>query len=169
MTWSDLDWPDLSPRFPMPVPRMPAPPRPDVPAGIVAQVRHAERRRGCFVPVCVLAGALLFAAGLARYATARTPGPISPDALALVLMLIGLLVATLLPALVVLLVIGPSWRQRQQHLRLLLWQRERATWLERERAAYLASLPPPLRAKLRRVLPASAPIARGLSPRAADP
>lgn len=158
MIWSDLDWPNLSPRFPVPAPRTPAPPRPDVPADIAAQVRHAERLRGCFVPLCVLAGALLFAAGLVRYAATRTHGSAPLDAVALVLLLAGLLVATLLPALVVLLVIGPSWRQRQQHLRLLLWQRERAAWLERERTAYLASLPPPLRAELLRALPEPHPL-----------
>ena len=168
MAWSDLDWPDLSPRFPVPVPRNPSPPRPDVPADIAAQVRHAERQRGCFVPACALVGALLFAAGLVRYAATRTHGSVPPDALALALLLVGLLVATVLPALVVLLVIGPSWRQRQQHLRLLLWQRERAAWLERERAAYLASLPPSLCAELLRVLVSSASDAREPSPRLPD-
>ena len=153
MAWSDLDWPDLSPHFPAPVPRSPAPARPDVPGDMGDQVRRAERLRGRFVPACVLAGALLFAAGLARYAaTATHPrGSTPPEALAL--LLAGLLVATLLPALAVLLVIGPTWRQRQQHLRLLLWQRERAAWLARERARYLAALPPSLRAELLRALP----------------
>lgn len=155
MAWSDLDWPNLSPRFPEPQPRTPQPPRPDVPRDIGAQVRRAEHRRGCFVPACVLAGALLFTAGLARVATARTYGPTPPDALAL--LLAGLVVATLLPALAVLLVIGPSWRQRQQHLRLLRWQRERRVWLAHERGRYLAELPPELRAELPRALAAPAP------------
>ncbi len=153
MAWSDLDWPDLSPRFPVPVPRSPAPARPDVPGDMGDQVRRAERLRGCFVPACVLAGALLFAAGLARYAATagNAQGHAPPEALAL--LLAGLLVATLLPALAVLLVIGPSWRQRQQHLRLLVWQRERAAWLAAERAHYLATLSPALRAELFRALP----------------
>lgn len=162
MAWSDLDWPDLSPRFPTPVPRSPAPPRPDVPADIAAQVRRAERLRGYFVPACVLAGALLFAAGLARYAAtvAHRQGHAPPEMLAL--LLAGLLVATLLPALAVLLVIGPSWRQRQQHLRLLLWQRERAAWLAAERARYLAARSPAQRAELLHALtPDSAPTAGG--------
>lgn len=159
MAWSDLDWPDLSPRFPAPVPRSTAPPCPDVPADIAERVRRAERLRGRFVPACVLAGALLFAAGLARYTTmaARTHGHTPPEALAL--LLAGLLVATLLPALTVLLVIGPSWRQRQQHLRLLLWQRERAVWLAGERARYLATLPPPERAEVLRGLPLDSALA----------
>ncbi len=152
MAWSDLDWPDLSPRFPAPVPRSSPPPRPDVPADIAGQIRRAERLRGRFVPACVVAGALIFAAGLARYATVENTQRHAPPQ-TLALLLVGLLLATLLPALGVLLVIGPTWRQRQQHLRLLLWQRERATWLAGERARYLAALPPPQRAELVRTLP----------------
>ncbi len=52
----------------------------------------------------------------------------------------GLLVATLVPALTVLLVIGPTWSQRQQHLALTSWQRARREWLAQERQRYLASL-----------------------------
>jgi hypothetical protein len=152
MAWSDLDWPDLSPRFPMPVPYTPAPPRPDVPTDIAERVRHAERLRGRVVPACVFAGMLIFAIGLARYAT---PGHATPEALALVLLLVGFLVATVLPALAVLLVIGPTWRQRQQHLRLLLWQRERTAWLAHERERYLATLSDSQRAMLQQALAAS--------------
>jgi hypothetical protein len=149
MTWAALDWPDLSPAFPAPQPSA-QPARPDVPAEIGERVRRAEWRRGRFVPLCVLAGVALFAAGLAVYAAA--PQPERTPALALALMLAGLLVATLLPALVVLLVIGPSWEQRQQHLRLLRWERERAAWLARERARYLAALTEEQRAAFRRAL-----------------
>lgn len=148
MTWVALDWPDLSPAYPPPKPLSPPPARPDVPAEIGERVRRAEWRRGRFVPLCVLAGGLLFAAGLAVYAAAARPE--RTPALALALMLAGLLVATLLPALVVLLVIGPSWEQRQQHLRLLRWERERAAWLAHERARYLAALTEEQRAAFQR-------------------
>ncbi|MFI5273237.1 MAG: hypothetical protein ACHQ4H_09435 [Ktedonobacterales bacterium] len=150
MAWSDLDWPNLSPRFPEPRPQTLAAARPDVPTAIAEQVRRAERRRGRFVPLCILAGALLAGAGLALAAAApRAPrAPIG----ALLLIALGMLVATLLPALAVLLVIGPSWTQRQQHLRLLLWERERAGWLARERARYVAALPPERREALSRAL-----------------
>lgn len=147
--WRRLSWPDLSPSFPEPQPQ-PPPVRPDVPAEIGECVRRAEWRRGRFVPLCVLAGVTLFAAGLAVYASAARPE--RAPALAIVLMLAGVLVATLLPALVVLLVIGPSWEQRQQHLRLLRWERERAAWLARERARYLAALPEEQRAAFQRAL-----------------
>lgn len=149
MTWAALDWPDLSPAFPAPEPQ-PPPARPDVPAEIGERVRRAEWRRGRFVPLCVLAGGALFTAGLAVYAAA--PRPEHAPALAIALMLTGVLVATLLPALVVLLVIGPSWEQRQQHLRLLRWERERATWLARERAHYVAALTGEQRDAFRRAL-----------------
>lgn len=145
MAWADLEWPDLSPAFPQPRPA-PAPPRPNVPAGIAAQVERAERRRGVFVPLCALAGAALFCSGVGVYHFSAAIGhaagetSLAPTPLALAVMMVGLLVATLVPALVVLLVIGPSWRQRQQHLALIGWERERREWLARERQRYLASL-----------------------------
>lgn len=149
MAWADLDWPNLPPEFPEPRPS-PAPQHPDVPAGIGEQVQRAERRRGIFVPLCILTGSAVFCAGVGIYRfalggqTAGEAGP-APTAIAVLLMLAGLLIATLVPALVVLLVIGPSWRQRQQHLALLRYQRERREWLSRERQRYLASLPAGLR------------------------
>jgi len=140
MAWADLDWPDLSPDFPEPQPH-PAPPRPAVPADIAGQVRRAERRRGVFVPLCVLAGALILCAGLAIYHIAADHRqPVQTPAVTLGLILAGLLIATLVPALVVLLIIGPTWRQRQQHLALMSWQRARREWLAQERPQYLASL-----------------------------
>ncbi|WIG60155.1 MAG: hypothetical protein OJF49_002903 [Ktedonobacterales bacterium] len=138
MTWADLEWPDLSPAFPEPRPSMPAPVRPDAPADVAQRVRRAERQRGVFVPLCILAGAAIFGVGIALYAS--RPG-LSVPLGALALLLAGLLVATLLPALVVLLVIGPTWPQRQQHYALLRWQAEHAAWLARERERYMAALP----------------------------
>src|SRR5262245_27714631 len=117
MSWTELDWPDLSPAYPEPHPHSTAPPRPPVPADIAAQVRIAERRRGVFVPGCALAGAALFGVGLSLYhpsGRGRT--------LALAVMGSGLVVAFVVPALTVLLVIGPHWRQRLQHLQLVRWE-----------------------------------------------
>src|SRR5690242_9362285 len=111
MSWAELDWPDLSPAYPEPHPRSVPPPRPSVPADIAAQVRSAERRRGVFVPVCALAGVALFGVGLALYhPSGRGFSP------ALAVMGLGLVVAFVVPALAVLLVIGPHWQQRLHHL-----------------------------------------------------
>ena len=133
MSWAELDWPDLSPAYPEPHPLSAPPPRPPVPADIAAQVRTAEHRRGIFVPICALAGAALFGVGLALY---HPYGQGFTRALAI--MGIGLVVAFVVPALAVLLVIGPHWRQRLQHLQLMRWERERRLWLARER--YLSAL-----------------------------
>lgn len=157
MSWVDLDWPDLPPGFPEPHPS-PPPERPDVPADIAAQVRRAEQRRGIFAPLCVLVGSALFCAGVGIYRFASSPGQaagetsLTPTAVAMHFMVVGLLVATLVPALVVLLVIGPSWRQRQQHLALLRYERERRKWLAREQQRYLASLTDEVRIRLAIVL-----------------
>lgn len=151
MSWAELDWPDLSPAYPEPHPLSAPPPPPPVPADIAAQVRTAERRRGVFVPVCALAGAALFGVGLALY------HPYGHGiTLALAIMSIGLVVAFVVPALAVLLVIGPHWRQRLQHLQLMRWEHERRLWLARERERYLAALSPPRRNALRDVLDALA-------------
>ena len=156
MSWAELDWPDLSPAYPEPRPRSAPPPRPSVPVDIAAQVRTAERRRGVFVPVCALAGAALFGIGLALYHPSGTG-----FTLALAIMGIGLVVAFVVPALVVLLVIGPHWRQRLQHLQLMRWERERRLWLARERERYLAALSAPQRHALSVALASE----RELSPR----
>lgn len=156
MSWAELDWPDLSPAYPEPRPRSAPPPRPPVPLDIAAQVRRAERRRGVFVPACALAGVALFGVGLALYHPSG-----SGFTLALAIMGLGLLVAFVVPALAVLLVIGPHWRQRIQHLQRMRWERERRLWLTHERERYLAALPGPQRNALRDVLAAE----RELPPR----
>jgi hypothetical protein len=147
MSWAELDWPNLSPTYPEPRPRSAPPPRPPVPLDIAAQVRRAERRRGVFVPICALAGAALFGVGLALYRPSSTG-----FTLALAVMGLGLLVAFVVPALAVLLVIGPHWRQRLQHLQLMRWERERRLWLTRERERYLVALSAPQRNALRNIL-----------------
>jgi len=150
MTWADLGWPDLSravPELAEPRPRVAPPPRPDVPAGIAARVAHAERTRGVVVPLCALAGC-----GLIGGAALATRGPSHAPALALALILAALVVGFVGPALVVLLVIGPSWTERRQQLALQLWQLELRRWRAAERAHYLASLTPERRKRLRRAL-----------------
>ena len=159
MSWAELDWPDLSPAYPEPRPRSAPPPRPPVPLDIAAQVRIAERRRGVFVPVCALAGAALFGVGLALY---QPDGTVFTRALAL--MGIGLVVAFVVPALAVLLVIGPHWPQRLQHLQLMRWERERRLWRAQERERYLAALSAPQRNAFRHALATE----RELSPRRMD-
>ena len=126
---------------------------------IAAQVRIAERRRGVFVPVCALAGAVLFGIGLVLYKPSGTG-----VTRALAIMGVGLVVAFVVPALTVLLVIGPHWRQRLHHLQLMRWERERRLWRARERERYLATLSPPQRAALCHALDAS----WKLSPRRVD-
>ena len=156
MSWAELGWPDLSPAYPEPRPLSAPPLRPPVPVDIAAQVRTAERRRGVFVPVCALAGAALFGAGLALYYPTGTR-----FTLALAVMGLGVLVAFVVPALAVLLVLGPHWRQRLQHLQLMRWERERRLWRARERERYLAALSAPQRDALCLALAAE----RELSPR----
>ncbi len=147
MSWAELDWPDLSPTYPEPRPRSAPPPRPPVPVDIAAQVRTAEWRRGVFVPVCALAGAALFGLGLALYHPAD-----KGFTFALAIMGLGLLVAFVVPALAVLLVIGPHWRQRLQHLELMRWERARRLWCTEERERYLAALSALQRTALRDAL-----------------
>lgn len=156
MSWADLNWPDLSPTYPEPRPCSASPPRPPVPVDIAAQVRTAERRRGVFVPVCALAGAALFGIGLALYQPSGTGAT-----RARAIMGVGLVVAFVVPALTVLLVIGPHWRQRLQHLQLMRWEREQRLWLAHERECYLSALSTQQRNALRDVLA----IERELSPR----
>jgi hypothetical protein len=149
MPWADLDWPQLSPEFPEPRIEAGPPPRPPVPVDIAEQVRRAEVRRAWAVRLCVLAGALLFAAGCVAYV--RDPRPGGTPIVALTLIGGGLSVAFALAAVLALLV-GPNWTQRQQHWRLQHWQAERAAWLARKRGRYLASLSPAQRERLRRRL-----------------
>lgn len=143
MTWTDLDWPDLSLRFPEPRPTSAPLPRPDVPVEVAERVHRAEVTRGVVAPLCMLAGAALSCAGLIVYSAAAERTGRSPVA-TLLLLLAGVMVAFVAPA-VATLRIGPTWEQRQQHWRLQQWETQRRAWLARERAAYIATLPPHLR------------------------
>jgi hypothetical protein len=157
VSWSDLGWPDRSPDFPAPQPGTPPPPRPDAPADIAEQVHRAEQRRGVVVPLCVLAGSALLCSGLFLYSGSRHSSSTAQTPAAVILLIAAaLVVAFPLPALLVLLVIGPTWRQRQQHLALVRWQRAHVAWLARERQRYLASLPEGVRLRLLHTLDASA-------------
>src|SRR5262249_40572749 len=107
-----------------------------------------------FVPLCIFAGSALFCAGLAVSSSSpHGAGSANPGVLAL--LVAGLLTATLLPALTVLWVIGPKWTERQQHLALVRWERERRLWLARERQAYLTGLPEDDRARFERACAAA--------------
>lgn len=140
MRWAELDWPNLSPSFPEPASTIPEPPRPHVPLDVAERVRRAEVTRGIVVPLCMLAGLLLVCAAAVLFArTSHAAG--HPPLIPLALLTLGVVVAFPLPALATLLVIGPTWRQRQQHFALLRWQSDRRAWLLRERALYLAALP----------------------------
>lgn len=92
-----------------------------IPPDIGERVRAAERRRARGVKLCVLAGCCLMAAGLAVYAL--IPHIHGTPAAALVLMGAGLVVAFPLAALLALL-LGPTWRQRQQHWQSLHGRRD---------------------------------------------
>jgi hypothetical protein len=117
-----------------------------VPPGVAERVRRAEVTRGIIVPLCFLAGGGLACAGTALYG--RAPG------ITVALVAAGVVVAFAVSALATLR-IGPTWEERQQHWRLLHWEGERRGWLARERAAYLAELPPERRAALEQALRAS--------------
>lgn len=150
MSWADLGWPDLSctaPELPEPRPRVAPPSRPDVPVDIGARVARAERTRGIVVPLCALAGC-----GLVGAAAVVARAPSHAPMLALVLILAAVVVGFVGPALAVLLVIGPSWAQRRQHLALQLWRRELRRWRTAERAHYRASLTSEQRERLRQML-----------------
>ena len=146
MSWSELEWPELSPAFPEPHPTAPPPARPDVPATVAERVHAAEVTRGIVVPLCFLVGGALVCAGAVLSARARAVG--------LALLASGIVVAFVVSAAAT-LHIGPTWQQRQQHWRLLRWQAEHRAWLERERAIYLASLTHEQRDAFRRALAAT--------------
>lgn len=88
----------------------------DTPPDIGARVRAAERRRATGVKLCILVGVGLVAAGLAVYAL--TPHSAAAPLAALILLGAGLIVTFPVAALLALL-LGPTWRQRQQHWRSL--------------------------------------------------
>lgn len=77
------------------------------------RVRAAERRRASSVTRCVLAGACLFVAGLVTYALAPHAASARAPLAVLLLLGAGLTVAFPVAALLALL-LGPTWRQRQQ-------------------------------------------------------
>jgi hypothetical protein len=102
--------------------------RPPISADVAARVERAERRRGVAVKSLLLAGTLIFGAGLIPSSVAARLGQ-PPSALALVLLSVGLLLVFPLAALAALLV-GPTWQQRQDHWRLLNWELEKS-WRHR--------------------------------------
>jgi hypothetical protein len=146
VSWSELEWPELSPAFPEPHPTAPPPDRPGVPATVAERVHAAEVMRGIVVPLCFLVGGALVCAGAIVSAHARAAG--------LALLAAGMVVAFVVSAAATLR-IGPTWQQRQQHWRLLRWQAEHRAWLARERAIYLASLTPDQHDAFRRALAAA--------------
>lgn len=103
-----------------------APPeRPLVPDDIGAQVEAAERRRAWGVRVCIAAGACLAGVGIYLYSRGGSAGRLYAASLALLGM--GLIVACVGGAAAAWF-LGPTWEQRQQHWRVLRWQRECAEW-----------------------------------------
>ena len=106
------------------------PERPAVPDDIAAQVEAAERRRARGVKLCIAVGACLAGAGVYLYDRGGRVGWSYVAALAL--LGIGLIVACVGGAAAAWF-LGPTWEQRQQHWRLLRWQREFAAWQARER------------------------------------
>jgi hypothetical protein len=94
------------------------PPRSPISADVVARVERAERRRGRWVKLVLLLGCLTFGVGLIVSAAAARVGHHPVSNLGLALLLVGLLLVFPTSALVALL-IGPTWRQRQEHWRLL--------------------------------------------------
>ncbi|MGZ3583007.1 MAG: hypothetical protein ACXWQR_05270 [Ktedonobacterales bacterium] len=116
-----------------------APPeRPAVPDDIGAQVAAAERRRAWGVQVCIAVGACLAGVGIYLYSRGGRVGWSYVAALALLGM--GLIVGCLGGAAAAWF-LGPTWEQRQQHWRLLRWEREYEEWKARERTrCYVKSL-----------------------------
>jgi hypothetical protein len=151
MSWGELEWPDLSPEFPMPRLASAAPSPPDdVPPDIAERVAQAEHRRARGAKLLAACGALLVGAGVILYAA--QPHDTAPASAAVLCLLgAGFCVAFPVAALAALL-LGPTWSQRQQHYRLARYEGERRAWLARERDRYLAALPGALRAELHRRL-----------------
>lgn len=107
-----------------------SPERPAVPDDIGEQVQTAERRRAWGVQVCIAVGACLAGAGVFLYSRDGSEGRWYVAALTLLGM--GLIVACVGGAAAAWF-LGPTWEQRQQHWRLLRWERECADWQARER------------------------------------
>jgi hypothetical protein len=152
MSWDDLEWPDLSPRFPTPVASRQPPERPAVPEEIAVDIANAEKRRKRLVLLSIWTGLAIFVAGILLQSPLvgeHTSTPLGLGLLALA-MLVLFPVAALLA-----LISGPFWRQRQDLWRLLRWQSAYLNWLTRERERYLASLSPEAHETLQQVLVSS--------------
>jgi hypothetical protein len=149
MSWEDLEWPNLSARFPTPVASRRPPERPAVPAGIGAEIANAERRRKRVVLLCLWTGGLIFIAGVLLQPPVAGGQRSTP--LGLGLLTLGMLLLFPVAALLA-LISGPLWGQRQDHWRLLHWQSAYASWLNGERERYLASLAPEARERFGQIL-----------------
>jgi hypothetical protein len=149
MSWEDLEWPDLSPRYPTPLATRRPPERPAVPAGIEVDIANAERRRKRLVLLCLWIGLPIFVAGILLQSP--VVGEHTSTPLGLGLLALGMLVLFPVAALLA-LISGPFWAQRQDHWRLLHWQSAYLSWLTAERERYLASLSPEARETLRQIL-----------------
>lgn len=107
-----------------------APPeRPAVPDDIGQQVEAAERRRARGVQLCIAVGACLAGAGILLYSRGGSAGQGYVAAMAL--LGAGLIVACVGGAAAAWF-LGPTWEQRQQHWRLLRWEREYTEWQARK-------------------------------------
>ncbi len=107
-----------------------APPqRPAVPEDIGNRVEAAERRRARGVQACIAVGACLAGAGILLYGRGGSAGRGYVAAMAL--LGAGLIVAFVGGAAAAWF-LGPTWEQRQQHWRLLQWEREYAEWQARK-------------------------------------
>jgi hypothetical protein len=149
MSWDDLEWPDLSPRFPTPLASRRPPERPTVPARIGVDIANAEKGRKHLVLLCLWIGLAIFFAGILLQSP--VVGEHTSTPLGLGLLALGMLVLFPVAALLA-LIRGPFWRQRQDHWRLLHWQSTYLSWLIGERERYLASLSPEARETLRQIL-----------------
>jgi hypothetical protein len=149
MSWNELEWPDLSPRFPAPLVSRRPPERPAVPARIGLDIANAEKRRKHLVLLCLWTGLAIFVAGILLQSP--VVGEHTSTPLGLGLLALGMLVLFPVAALLA-LISGPFWRQRKDHWRLLHWQSTYSSWLSGEQERYLASLSPEARETLRQIL-----------------
>ncbi len=160
MSWTDLNWPNLSPKFKVPEPALRPPPKPHVQDDIERRVAHAERLRHHLVILCLGLATVCFVTGLLLYAGI---GDVHATRPALLLLAVGLLTAFPLAALLA-LIFGPRWWQRQQHWQLLRWRQLHEVWVARERERYVASLPPRVRTEFRHVVDRASESCRSKEP-----
>jgi hypothetical protein len=125
-----------------------------VPARIGVDIANAEKRRKHLVLFCIWTGLAIFVAGILLQSP--VVGEHTSTPLGLGLLALGMLVLFPVAALLA-LISGPFWRQRQDHWRLLHWQKAYMSWLTGERERYLASLSPEARDTLRQMLVARDP------------